>query len=210
MQLSAEVRWFWRGEISQDMKAWFNSKDQHGGAPGGGAVPRTDLYLRDVRQAEIGIKLRGNKPGYEIKGLVAELEPIDAAPFHGAGEIWSKWSIENLKFDARELIAIAKLRWMRKLSMDGDSPVDVNLGADESPLNPDERPRRGCQVELTQIFVGSHPWWSVSFEAFGGLASVEADLRTGVALMAKRGAVLPPGGTLASYPKWLSGCEKAD
>src|SRR3982751_1191157 len=40
----------------------------------GGGRPREDVYLRDDRQAALGIKRRGGRPGVEVKGLV-ELDP---------------------------------------------------------------------------------------------------------------------------------------
>ena len=77
------------------------------------------------KQAELAIKLRGNKPGYEVKGLVEELAPLAEGPFAGAGELWTKWSTDGLRFDAQELIATTKLRWIRKLDTGNAKPREI-------------------------------------------------------------------------------------
>src|SRR5512139_3281096 len=201
MQVSAEIRWFWKTNAPAGLEEWFKSKEHHPFAPGGGTTPRTDLYRR-TKQTELAIKLRGNK-GYGVKGLVAELASLTTAPFVGAAEMWTKWDADGLKFDALELIATTKLRWIRKLDTTGAEPREVELGEDERARDEKDFPKSGCQVELTQIFVGKERWWSFSFESFGSVATVERDLRAGAAEMAKRRPPPLPGGTLASYPAWL-------
>src|SRR5262245_8798045 len=72
MFVSAEIRWFWHNVPSAEFQHWFLSADAHGYAAGGG-TPREDRYLLDPGQVELGIKMRGPKPGAEVKGLVAVL-----------------------------------------------------------------------------------------------------------------------------------------
>lgn len=61
------------------------------------------------------MKVRGNKPGIECKGLVARVAPgIEAGPFAGPLEIWCKWSSEALNLPANHLVCVNKQRAIRK------------------------------------------------------------------------------------------------
>ncbi len=203
-QVSAEIRWFRESASPPGLEAWFLSGDVHGGiAAGGGVTPRTDLYRRAGGQTELAIKARGNKPGHEIKGLVATLSPLASAPFVGAVELWSKWSVTGLAFDRSELVATDKLRWIRKFDTETARPVEVPIGPDESVLPTHSTPKRGCQLELTRITVEGATWWSLGFESFGSVATVERDLRETAALVAKRNPPSLGAGMCASYPAWL-------
>lgn len=166
-------------------------------------IPRTDLYLRDAAQTELGIKRRGNKPGYEVKGIVERLAQLTDSPFIGHAELWAKWSTERLRFNVDEMIPITKLRWIRKLDMAGTEPREVELGNDENPRDADDYPALGCQMEFTRISVSDETWWSFSFESFGKLATVERHLRAAAATMAEREPPKLTSGVLASYPAWL-------
>ena len=203
MQRSAEIRWFWKSNPPPGLEEWFKSEKTHGCVPGGGVTPRTDLYRRETKQVELAIKLRGNKPGYEVKGLVEQLALLSVAPFTGPVELWTKWSTDGLKFDAQELIPTTKLRWIRKLDTTGAKPREVELGPDETAKSGNVVLESGCQVELTQIHIRDETWWSFSFESFGTIATVERDLHAAAAVMAKRGPPALSGGILASYPAWL-------
>jgi len=202
MQVSAELRWYWKGTPAPGLAEWFKSTDHHPHPPGGGTAPRTDLYRRDATQDELAIKLRGNKPGFEVKGLVEELGAIGADPFRGDAELWTKWTLEGLRLDAEDVIAITKLRWLRKLDTGGSTVHEVALDAREDTKD-GKRPSIGCQIELTQIFVVDEEWWSFSFEAFGGVNDVASSLRAGTAEMGRRRPPPLTDGILASYPAWL-------
>ena len=91
MQLSGEIRWFWRKDPPPGLYDWFhNSTLDYCGA--GGGTLREDKYLEDVDQVELGIKYRGGGIGAEVKGLVGiELADLTEPPFIGRIEIWSKW-----------------------------------------------------------------------------------------------------------------------
>jgi hypothetical protein len=203
MQVSAEIRWFWLGRAPEGLEHWFRSADAHG-CPAGGGGSRTDEYLRDPGQEELGLKRRGSKPGVEVKGLVAvKREGIAAAPFTGPVETWTKLSTQALQISST--IAVEKQRWLRKFDTSGAEPVEVPLGENESPAEKDRAlPGRGCNVELTRITVGGAEWWTLGFESFGALATVEDSLRaTGAVVAARRPP--PLGDPLqASYPAWLA------
>ena len=112
MQVSAEIRWFWRSAPPTGLEDWFCKAESHG-CPAGGGKAREDAYLRDLSQPELGLKRRGGKKGVEVKGLVAVLwSGLVVAPFAGPIEIWSKWTSETLELNS--VIIVEKLRWLRK------------------------------------------------------------------------------------------------
>jgi hypothetical protein len=79
------------------------------------------------------------------------------------------------------------------------------LGVDETPVDGRALPGLGCNVELTRVELrGEQVWWTLGFEAFGELSSVERSLRNTLSIMAARQP--PPLGTgeLLNYPAWLS------
>ncbi|MEO8036821.1 MAG: hypothetical protein ABI837_20480 [Acidobacteriota bacterium] len=203
MQVSAEIRWFWSGD-APGVAQWFRSTALHALAAGGGGE-RTDEYLADPSQNELGIKLRGGKKGVEVKGLVARL-PIALAegPFGGPIELWTKWTSPALELKPEVRIAVVKERYLRKFDGALATPQEIALGGNEKPIGAVTLPDRGCNVEFTSVRVGSGPTWStLGFEAFGTLDTVESDLRRVAALLATRQPPSLAGATLASYPTWL-------
>jgi hypothetical protein len=68
-----------------------------------------------------------------------------------------------------------KRRWLRKFATDGHVPVEIARDANEKPVT-GSPPARGCNVELTEVRIGSL-WWTLGFESFGSIHTVEADLR---------------------------------
>src|SRR5262245_21323761 len=93
MLVTAEIRWFWGGAPPEPFKEWFLAAPVHPFPAGGGSAERTDEYLFEPGPSELGIKARGNKPGLEIKGLIALLpDAIPDGPFKGSADLWSKWT----------------------------------------------------------------------------------------------------------------------
>ncbi len=197
MQLSAEARWFWPSAPPVGLEDWFHSAQDASCATGDGEA-RLDEYLRDAAQAELGVKRRCGKGGVEVKGLVAVTAGgLAVDPFVGPIELWAKWTSEPLELKAGSTIAINKLRWLRKFDTSGSSPREVPL--DKTPL-----PALGCNVELTRITLpGGEIWWTLGFEAFGTIRTVENDLRATATVLAARGRLSLEGGVMASYPAWL-------
>jgi len=205
MQISAEIRWFWEegkdDGLTKASETWFT---QMGIAPGGGDV-RPDDYAHDPQQIELGIKKRGNKPGLEVKGLIACLSPISTPPFQGPPELWGKWSTTLLD-PPKKIVTVSKTRWLRKLDLDGEPVVEVPLGNDEKPLDAQRRlPTLGCHIERTRVEIPGlqRGWWTVGFEAFGPAHTVERLLHRSVEHVRARapdfGAALQ-----MSYPRWLA------
>jgi hypothetical protein len=194
MMLSAELRYFWKA-VPAALEEWYHRAAY---PPGGGGM-RTDEYLLDTAQTELGIKRRGEKPGVEVKGLVKLGAKAAVAPFTGQIEIWCKWTSPALLLDAGKTIAILKQRWLRKF--DTLSGSEIPLGPDELPLGGLPLPQEGCNVELTKLTLPDGAvWWSCGLEAFGPPDHVEKNLTTTSALL---GAPQFTAEMVASYPVWL-------
>jgi hypothetical protein len=159
VEVSAEIRWFWQGLGAPGLKEWFTDASFHGCAAGGGRH-RVDAYLSDPQQVELGVKLRGNKTGVEVKGLVAVLaDGCTDSPFVGPVEIWGKWSSEALSLAGASLVLVSKLRWLRKFVSLGPEIQEIALDINELPIGGRHVPNDGCNVEYTEISVKTDLRW---------------------------------------------------
>ena len=205
MQVTAEIRWFWRDDPSRELVDWFASTTVHGGAH---AVPpeRVDRYLIDGWRAELGIKARGGREGVEIKGLVdARAAEITSGPFAGPVEIWSKWWTNALSLDSDRTVAIGKRRWMRAFDTTGPSPADATMHVAEWLRGSRPIPGRGCNVEVTRVSTSDgQVWWTMGYESYGALSTVAADLKVVADVMSSRRPPPMSGATCQSYPAWLA------
>jgi hypothetical protein len=194
VRITAELRWFWAGPAPADFQDWFISPGPGWEAARGPEV-RTDAYLRDSRQATLGIKQRGHGAQIEIKGLILRREP--SVRFAGVCcpvELWGKWPSAGLRLDVDRLIPVAKQRWTRKFDV---SHAEVTAATGTKP-----RPS-GCDAEFTLIGgPDGSSWWSVGFEAFGPLDTVEPMLAATVAMLEARAPPPLPGGEAGGYPHW--------
>jgi hypothetical protein len=211
MLISAEIRWFWKDTKLSDLQRWFCESDAHSFAAGGGK-PRTDQYLRDPQQVELGIKHRGEATGVEIKGLVMLTpETITFGHLCGSTEIWGKWNTTTLKIDSLSVVTVRKRRWLRKFDTVSEVPVEIALDANEQPIKERRLPQEGCNVELTRLdFPHLDEWWTLGFEAFGTFERVRHSLRSAAQTIITRRPPEPPDAILASYPKWLAECIDAN
>jgi hypothetical protein len=207
MFLSAEMRWFWRGSLPSSFKGWFCELQAGGFAAGGGGKKRTDAYLVDPDQRELGLKNRGGGMGVEVKCFVGlGSSGATAPPFLAPVQFWTKVLSEALSIDTAPLIAIEKLRWLRKFDTTGHVPVEVELDENERRKDGLALPRYGCNVELTEITIrpSAESWWTFGFEAFGLLATVEASLQAVTVVLSQRSPPSLRDGIVASYPSWLA------
>jgi hypothetical protein len=165
-----------------------------------------DEYVRDACQVELGCKRRGGLPGVEVKGLVAVTwSGVTVEPFVGPIELWTKWTSEVLVLPATATITIEKQRWLRTFDTSGVVPQEIPLDAVEQPLDKRPLPTLGGHVELTRVRLPhGEAWWTLGFEAFGTLRTVENALHAVATMLAAR---RPPGrgeGLRLSYPAWLA------
>jgi hypothetical protein len=214
MQVSAEARLWWRSREREDVEAWFEKLSDlpPGGAPSLNRpsditenLKREDVYLRDPAQAELGVKLRSAGTAnerLEVKSLVALRG--DAAPF-GPVTIWVKLSSRALRLDRARTVKVHKQRRLRKYGWYGAVLREIALKADESPRD-DDLPEAGCNVEFTRATVegSDEVWWTLGYEAFGGLDEVERVLRACLLVtVARTPAPATNAGEPGSYPEWL-------
>jgi hypothetical protein len=201
MMTSAELRWFWRGSCPQPVHDWFFKS----GLPPGGGLTRVDRYAPPRRATDIGIKKRGDKPEFEVKGLVATRRISELEPLAPHIELWSKWSCTIPGLNLRDEVAITKTRWLRKFDTAKYVRAEIPLDANEKPAKGHSLPAQGCNVELTDVQMPGHAgaWWTLGFEAFGDLESVSANLTLTV-LPEKPALVrIAASGDFLSYPAWL-------
>jgi len=174
MYVSAEIRWFWPAAPS-DLHTWFCDAAIHDCAIGDPTMREDGYFLYSL--TELGIKRRGDGD-IEIKGLVEVSADRGIAPFDGPIELWCKWVANSLTL-IDPMVVITKRRWMRQFE--------------------------GCNVEYTQLsLLGSAPWFTFGFEAFGSVASVAVDLRRTMQQLAARQPPPLTNGLCESYPVWLS------
>jgi hypothetical protein len=178
--------------------------------PAGGGKDREDEYLFDRSQPELGIKTRGDKKGVEIKGLVNTLpDPRSTSCFPGHFQIWCKWTSNLVSLQGLPTLLTRKTRWIRKYDAGLQWLQEIKLKEDELPVDPSlGLPAEGCNVELTKVAIVSPAsetvsWWSLGFEAFGSLQSIESNLTKTVAFLANQDSPMPPEGQQLSYPAWL-------
>jgi hypothetical protein len=204
VRISAEIRWFWHVRPAPGIEERFRTKDFHSCVAGGG-IMRIDRYLRNAGQGELGIKRRGGVPGVEVKGLVkVTWGGLIAEPFSGPVELWVKWTTESLDLEAAGLIAIEKRRWLRRFDATVPPPQEIPLDEEGMPLANRPLPVAGCNAELTRVVLpGGDVWWTLGFEAFGTIRTVEDDLRATVKALVERRPPSLAGALLASYPVWL-------
>jgi hypothetical protein len=199
--VSAELRWFWEDALPTEVESWFRNRT----FPPGGGTPRIDEYLVDRSQIELGLEKRGTKPGIEIKGLVSVRRTV-SKPFDGRVQIWTKWTSEALTIDRLPRVAVHKTRWLRRYDSSGPHLEETELDENERPRHSPERlPARGCHFELVSLRRDSDGsrWWSIGFEAFGELATVEESLDRTLEHVAPDTSLT--AGVELSYPAWLAG-----
>jgi len=200
MIVTAEMRWFWSEECPADLKGWFF----HSTPKAGGGLPRCDGYVRQANGSELGIKRRGTKAGYELKGLVAIIRHSELTTIGPHGELWCKWYVNDLPLDQAGFLKIQKVRWIRKLNLSDGAIVEVPLGPDEAPLD-GRSTREGCNLTLTKVQIAgvAGQWWTFCFEASGDVDSAQNNLRSAIRYV--RSVSFPNiNGAFLSYPGWLA------
>jgi hypothetical protein len=207
--VSAEIRWFWEFSVPDQLQRWFHDQEAHPYSAGGGPrSQRSDKYLREAGQGEVGIKARGGtEAGIEIKGLVSSgVGQLSAGPFQGPIEIWTKWSVRNLDLESRSLIVTEKVRWIRTFDVTERAVKEIQLNESGEPVNRGLLPKNGCNVELTRVRLSerAETWWTLGFESFGTIRTVESNLRLVADELSNRRPPKVAMGILASYPVWLN------
>jgi hypothetical protein len=87
-----------------NLHRWFGEM-----SPAGGGKLRIDEYLSQTNQSEVSIKIRGGRPGVEIKGLVAVCRS-ELVPFAPYVEPWCKWCLQASALEMTKTMIIQKTR----------------------------------------------------------------------------------------------------
>jgi hypothetical protein len=201
MLVSAEVRWFWSGRCPQPVRDWFFKS----GLPPGGGFSRIDRYGPQQGEPEISLKKRGERPGFEVKGLVATRGSPELEPLAPHIEIWCKWSCLIPGFNLTDKQPVTKTRWLRQFDTSKYVRAEIPLDANEKPKAGYSLPVQGCNVELTEVQMAGHSgmWWTLGFEAFGDLDSVPTNLTLTVLPEKPLLLRVVGSGAFLSYPAWL-------
>ena len=185
MLTTIELRWFYRGTLPPQIKDWFSADVLD--APLEKPEDREDFYLQIPDCESLGIKLRQEQ--LEIKWRQAELGVLQFGEnLAGKAEKWVKFSFEQSAAESA-------------ISEDSDLKyhwVSVN----KKRL---QRQYPSCNVELTELLLQGHAWWSLAFEALSEEANLEANLQATAKLVfeTNRGLKLQIQDSYA-YPHWLS------
>jgi len=181
--VSAEIRWFWPKTCPPLVLEQFHRNE----AVSDGRR-RADIYLRLAGQSELGVKRRGNKPGIELKGLVA-IRPLHSGSLASSCQLWCKWSADSKVPSEWPQFPVAKTRWLRHFEV--------------SPKQEKGESQQGCRLELTKVEIaGSEICWTLGFEAFGEFDRLVDHLssaigQAGITSEASR------DGLFLSYPAWI-------
>jgi hypothetical protein len=162
MQTTAEVRWFYQGQIPARVVAWFGN--------GPGAIdhqpPRVDEYLLIQETDSVNVKLREGR--IEIKQRYGDaVHRVFAGGSVGEIEFWRKWgfgidkknSNGNLDENEAAWLAVRKDRMARTYELRPDGAV--------LPLADLVVIEQGCSLELTEVEAAGERWWSLCFEEIG-------------------------------------------
>jgi hypothetical protein len=204
MQPSMELRWFLQGTIPVEIEKWFNNAPVAPKDEG----ERYDGYLILPDHADLSVKLR-NQQKFEIKKRIADfgIKALDTGEGRTEGRVeqWVKWSFSleansQGQPDTSELngfwVVVCKLRRQIKYKVAEDGSVEA--------IDASTRVDQGCYLELTQIWARNKPWWSLGFEAFGEMDTVEHNLQLTLNhVLAERDFPPMEAAHSFAYPEWL-------
>ncbi len=199
---TVEVRWFHQGEIPVDIQTWFSQIAGKKAEPITQS-PRTDIYLLQNGNANLGVKLREGR--IEIKQRTQEFgNATFASNVVGVVEGWRKWSYlvdptQTNYLSARFLGAswqrVSKERSLYSFQISGQNTETVKM--------PDYS-IGGCNIELTHIKCNGEVWWSLGLEAFGDENSNESKLTIAAKyLFSEEQTPTLSAQNSYGYPHWL-------
>ena len=199
MYSTVEVRWFLPGPVPLEVSTWFHRDRLKSFAE----PERVDYYLCLNDTDGLGIKLRQGQ--IEVKQRNRQLGLIQVArQAQGLVEQWRKWSFglvgagydfSHQPVPAAAWLAVKKERLLRTYRLtDSWQVVPASL----------DSPGPGCDLELSQIWIGSEVWWSLCLEAFGEEASLEQNLLLVAShVLETSKSPLLVAEYSCGYPRWL-------
>lgn len=200
---TAEIRWFFPGEIPPAAAAWFAAQ-----VCADAAQPaRVDQYLWLDENDALGIKLRQGR--MEAKQREGETLPVRLGEqAAGVIESWRKWSFALAEAEASlDVLAEAPERWLGVWKARRWCLFTVGENGRIIPQSGATTLEQGCACELTEVHLTDSPemWWSLGLEAFGGTAVDRRQRLQDVArhFLTHSAAPALPAEQSYSYPKWL-------
>jgi hypothetical protein len=197
---SIELRWFYRGDLPEEIANWFNTL----GANDTDADVRTDVYL-ESGSPEVGIKIRqGN---LEVKHLQQQFDKIDIDGFNESNvEQWSKWICHDR---AAHAPATGKQGWIQVDKVRQQRFYRVEFG-DPLKLVPISTPRKNATaIELTTLQLHGRAWWTLACEYLGNNISIDRQFLPIVqALLVSYPGTIATPSISGGYPQWLMAIDR--
>ncbi|MBD2166207.1 hypothetical protein H6G04_17580 [Calothrix membranacea FACHB-236] len=175
MLVSNELRWFYPGELPENMKLWFQ---QHCLVnPSQPPEAREDVYLYSPGCDYLGIKLRQGR--LEVKWRQAELGVVSFGDLiTGKAEKWGKWLCEDANAESfQPAMVLGNPVWVRVKKVRYSQLFQVFADYAIQPVATKQRLDNGCSVEITNLVVAENAWWSIAFEAFGEDSCIRENLQ---------------------------------
>jgi hypothetical protein len=213
MLLSAEVRWFRRGDAGEALRQCFET-------PGcGGGCERVDVYSIDPFSDELGIKQREGRPGVEVKALVhPAVGHWRLGSRSGALQLWTRSASRVLTLPPLTTKTTRKTRLVRIFEASATGVRELALGAGpfrEDPVG-ERRPPLGCHIELARVEIDGDRWSTFGVQSFAedagqvAMADVSGCLRPMFEYLSERGIGSElEGWEEKSYPRWLKDLAEA-
>lgn len=201
MLLTAELRWFYRGTLPEEISHWFQQD-----CLGEQLEPpeeREDLYLYSPGCDYLGIKLRQGR--LELKWRKAELGVVRFRDrVEGKAEKWGKWLCEDPTGESFQPTTVVGT-WVGVKKVRLQRQFQVLAGKSIKPVPVNESIDQGCTVELTHLGINGNSWWSLAFEAEGEDDCLIDNLQAvgSWVFESYRGPKLQ-GEDSYAYPRWLS------
>jgi hypothetical protein len=195
---TAEIRWFYKGEIPVQFKDWFVAlsgrlEDQD---------ERTDQYFCMPDHSKLGIKLREGR--FEIKKLISNVGILGSKSAEGIADTWKKWSFKADEQEGMSALVNEPEHWIgihKKRSLQKYIPdtTETLAPAKEGPFS-----MEGFHVELCSVkFNGKH-YWTFGMESFGPESRIVALLQSGFKQIFQSTPPTPLKLEQSlSYPEWL-------
>lgn len=183
---SIELRWFYPGNLPEEISTWFKADNL--AQPLLPPEQREDIYLFvDPDCDYMGIKLRQGR--LEVKWRRAELGTISFGNLvEGKLEKWGKWFCEDSTGESfQPQGVVTKSKWIRVKKVR------------------QQRTERDCSMEITQLGINGNNWWSIAFEAIGEENASLANLQAvGSQVFQNYSSLQLQVQDSFAYPSWLA------
>ncbi len=197
---TAEVRWFFTGELPVAARDWFCQDAR----PPEAQPARVDHYL-PLADAALGVKVREGRVEIKQRQSAPRRERYHAEAV-GYAARWAKWSF-GMTADANSLVSLATARatWIAVRKRRWSRQYRIADYGTLSAVPADKVVAWGCDVELTAVEIAGIACWTLGFEAAGPDATLDKTLRR---VAGHVFAQTPPPFPLMleaahSYPAWL-------